>query len=47
MYYICWRSRLTGTTGRGVQSMARRNAELWAQFMNTQYPDFEHWIEPA
>jgi len=46
MARVCWRVIKTGTMGQG-QPMPRRDAELEAAYLGTQYPDIEHWVEPV
>lgn len=45
-YRVAWRRRNLGETRRG-KPMAREAAEAWVSAMNAEYPDLDHWIEPA
>lgn len=44
-YIIVWRSKLTGATGQGQQSMDKKTADAWVERMNTEYPYITHWTQ--
>jgi hypothetical protein len=47
MWYICWKSKLTGLTGRGTMPLSFNVALDWLETIKEAYKDIDHWLEPA
>ena len=46
MYKICWKSKVTGATGRGEPVFTtKKSAQDTADDFNENYPYLEHWVE--
>ena len=43
-YRVCWRSKLTGATGKGTYA-EELLAEAWLAEARAKWPSFDHWLE--
>lgn len=45
-YRLYWKSKATGQTGQGIAE-GEKIAQIWVERMNAEFPNLEHWYEPA
>lgn len=47
MFRIAWRSSNTGFSGHGAYCLSEEVAQAYIERLNTEYPEFQHWLQPS
>lgn len=45
-FRLYWKNKATGKIGQGT-ALGEEIAQAWVERMNEDFPDYEHWYEPA